>query len=52
MLTEGIQEIGDSLDAGCDNFDVFTVGPVLMDLLLDGFTMGGHGHWGHEIHFK
>lgn len=44
LLTERIQEIGDSLDAGRNHFDVFTVRPVLVDLLLDNLAMGGHGY--------
>lgn len=33
-LTERIEKVRYSLDAGCDDFDVLPIGPVLMDLAL------------------
>lgn len=42
LLTERVEEICDSLDAGRNDFDVLSIGPVLVDLFLNCFAMGVH----------
>lgn len=42
LLTERIEEVCDSFDAGRDDFDVLAIGPVLVDLFLNRFAMGVH----------
>lgn len=37
-LTERVKEIGDLLYASCDDFNVFSVRPVLLNLFLNSFS--------------
>lgn len=38
-LTKRIKEVGDFLDASCDDLNVFSIGPILLYLLLNRFPV-------------
>ena len=42
FLTKGVQEVSNFLYTACDDFYVFSIGPILVDLSLDWIFLARH----------